>query len=100
MKFCSKCGHELIDEAVVCTNCGCAVSSNATSKINQEDKPSVGLCVLSALIPLFGIIYWPVCHSKTPIKARYCGITGIISWAVCFVLYILIAVFGIFAALL
>ncbi len=25
MKYCSKCGKELDDEAVVCTNCGCAV---------------------------------------------------------------------------
>ena len=25
MKFCSKCGNELIDEAVVCPGCGCAV---------------------------------------------------------------------------
>ena len=23
MKYCAKCGHELIDEAIVCTNCGC-----------------------------------------------------------------------------
>ena len=25
MKFCSKCGTQLVDEAVVCTGCGCAV---------------------------------------------------------------------------
>ena len=26
MKFCTHCGKELMDEAVVCTNCGCAVN--------------------------------------------------------------------------
>lgn len=26
MKFCSKCGNQLVDEAVVCPNCGCAVA--------------------------------------------------------------------------
>ena len=33
MKFCEKCGHELVDEAVVCTNCGCIAWS-------QRDIPS------------------------------------------------------------
>ena len=28
MKYCAKCGHELVDEAVVCTNCGCPVTAN------------------------------------------------------------------------
>ncbi len=27
MKFCSKCGKELVDEAVVCVGCGCPVDS-------------------------------------------------------------------------
>ena len=28
MKFCTKCGNELLDEAIVCMKCGCAVSGN------------------------------------------------------------------------
>lgn len=31
MKYCSKCGKELMDEAVICVNCGCAVAPNATT---------------------------------------------------------------------
>ena len=27
MKYCTKCGKELFDEAVVCTGCGCAVGN-------------------------------------------------------------------------
>ena len=27
MKYCAKCGNELIDEAIVCTKCGCMVES-------------------------------------------------------------------------
>lgn len=27
MKFCTKCGTQLVDEAVVCTGCGCAVAT-------------------------------------------------------------------------
>ena len=32
MKFCSKCGHEMLDEAVICTNCGCAVENLVTKE--------------------------------------------------------------------
>ena len=84
MKFCSKCGKELVDDAIVCTGCGCAVVKPETNLV--EDKVSVGLCILSALIPLFGIIYWPVKHKETPKKAQACGITALVSWVICIIL--------------
>lgn len=87
MKFCSKCGKEIHDEAVICVHCGC---STGDSKPMEEDNVSVGLCFLSFFIPLFGIIYWPVMHSRTPKKARACGLTGLISWAICFVFYLFV----------
>jgi uncharacterized membrane protein YvbJ len=91
MKFCSKCGKEIMDEAVICPNCGCAVndSAAAVTKNAADDQVSVALCVLAALIPLFGIIYWPVKHKDTPRKAKACGITAIISWAICFVILLM-----------
>ena len=85
MKYCSKCGTELVDEAVICPNCGCAVEGFEPAKPAEEDKASVGLCVLSVLIPLFGIIYWAVKHKATPKKAKACGIAAIISWVASFV---------------
>ena len=87
MKYCNTCGYELVDEAIVCTKCGCAV---AQPKINLEDKPDVGLCILSALIPLVGIIYWPVKHKESPKKANACGITAIISWVISFTILMLL----------
>ena len=87
--FCSKCGKEIMDEAVVCPNCGCAVADIASRKQAEEDKVSVGLCVLSAFIPLFGIIYWPLKHKETPKKAQACGITAIIAWGVSFLFSIM-----------
>ena len=30
MKYCSKCGKEINDDAVICTNCGCRVDDKAT----------------------------------------------------------------------
>ena len=90
MKFCSKCGKEILDEAVVCPGCGCAVTSAPQS--NQAtyqgynppvvDEVNIGLCVLAALIPIFGVIYWPLKHNETPKKAKACGITALVSWGV------------------
>ena len=31
MKFCEKCGKEIMDEAVVCPGCGCATTTEATT---------------------------------------------------------------------
>ena len=53
MKYCSQCGKELVDEAVVCPNCGCAVQAPANQ---QEDKPSTGLNILAFLFPVIGLI--------------------------------------------
>lgn len=90
MKYCSKCGKELLDEAVVCTNCGCAVGNTpAKSVADTTDEVNIGFCVLSALIPLFGFIYWPLKHKETPKKAMACGITAIISWVVSMIIYII-----------
>ena len=85
MKFCSKCGKEIMDEAIVCPNCGCAVVNPAVPQQLSNDQVSIGLCVLAALIPLFGVIYWPVKHKETPKKAQACGITGIVAWVIYFV---------------
>lgn len=87
MKFCSKCGNELVDEAVVCTRCGCAVVGAKPVVSSENDEISVGLCILAALIPLFGFIYWPVKHKETPNRAKAVGITAIVAWAVTFVFF-------------
>lgn len=89
MKFCSKCGKEIMDDAVICMNCGCAVENQPLAQ-NAVDEVSVGLCVLAFFVPLFGIIYWPVKHKETPKKAKACGVTAIVSWAISIVIYAII----------
>ena len=49
MKYCSKCGKEIMDEAVVCPGCGCA-----TSVETAPDKVSVPKSAKSASV--FGIL--------------------------------------------
>lgn len=96
MKFCTKCGKELLDEAVVCPGCGCPVegaqAAASTIEVNsanmnqvnagEPDQVNIGLCVVSALIPLFGIIYWALKYKETPKKAKACGITAIVAYGI------------------
>lgn len=83
MKYCQNCGAEINDNAVVCVKCGCSAKpENQMAEV--DDTVSVGLVILAVLIPLFGIIYWPVKAKSRPKCAKACGIAAIISWVVCF----------------
>jgi len=86
MKFCRHCGKEILDEAVICPNCGCSAQDTNTAQVTAVDESvSVGLVILSVLIPLFGIIYWPVKAKTRPKCAVACGIAAIISWVFNFI---------------
>ena len=89
MKYCTKCGRELTDDAVFCPACGCACNAGMNSSMaaghNEEDKVSVGFCVLAFFIPLFGFIYWAVKRQETPKNANAIGLTALISWGINFI---------------
>ncbi len=96
MKYCTKCGKEIHNEAVICPGCGCSTgynpNENGTYYDPFEDNASVGLCILSFFIPLFGIIYWAIKGNELPHKAKACGVTAIISWVISFIFGIVLAV--------
>lgn len=80
MKFCQHCGKQLLDEAVICPGCGCAVpAANAAA----ADEVNIGFVILSVFIPLFGFIYWAINAKTYPKRARACGIAAIIAVALC-----------------
>ena len=86
MKFCQHCGKEIMDQAVICPGCGCSVQSATNQNTGDIDySVSAGLVILAVLIPLFGIIYWPVNAKKRPNCAKACGIAAIISWVLSFI---------------
>ena len=43
MKFCSKCGKEINEDAVICVNCGCKVESSTEKKPLAQLKTNRGL---------------------------------------------------------
>lgn len=58
MKICSKCGKELVDEAVICTGCGCPVQSETKPKEVSLDalvKGAATTNMISAIILVLGI---------------------------------------------
>ncbi|MCL2042667.1 MAG: hypothetical protein FWG89_00860 [Treponema sp.] len=101
MKYCSGCGAELIDEAVVCIKCGRSAVTNATPQVagtvNTNDAPNFGFAILGFLFPIVGLILFLVWNNSSPKKAKSCGkgaLTGFIIQIVFSVIY-MIAFFGI-----
>ena len=78
MKYCSHCGKEIIDEAIVCPNCGCSVHPKKT----EADIPSTGLNVLAFLIPIVGLILYILYQEKTPQKAKAIGKWALIGFVI------------------
>lgn len=53
MAFCQKCGNEVMDEAVVCTKCGCATGLKAkrvkTQSLTEHNIVSLFFAILAVL---------------------------------------------------
>ena len=87
MKFCSKCGKQINDDAVICVNCGCSVGN---AVVTENDAPSTGFAVLGFFIPIAGLILYLINKDKCPQKAKSAGkgaIAGIIVSVVFSIIY-------------
>lgn len=83
MKYCSHCGQQIREEAVICPHCGCQVGASV------DDTPNTGLNIIAFLLPVIGAIMYFVYHEKEPQKAAAIGkwaIYGVIFTVVCYVL--------------
>ena len=57
MKYCVKCGHEMVDDAVVCTGCGRMVSPIVEEK-KEEPKDNNGRAkVIGTFHLVFSILF-------------------------------------------
>lgn len=85
MKYCSKCGKELFDEAVYCPGCGCA----AAPQKQAQDAPNMGFAVLCFFFPLLGLILYLIWKDTMPLRAKSAGkgaLIGVIAYAALYVL--------------
>ncbi|MFR1189045.1 MAG: NINE protein [Oscillospiraceae bacterium] len=55
MKYCSQCGAQLVDEAVVCPQCGCAVAPQKTVDPNASPKSRLVALLLCIFVGALGI---------------------------------------------
>ena len=80
--FCSKCGKEINEEAVVCIHCGCAIENKKAPAATNNDAPSMGWAVLGFFIPLVGLILYLVNKDTAPLKAKSAGKGALIGFCV------------------
>ena len=55
MKYCQKCGNEIMDEAVICPKCGCATGALESKKAENTGLITAGL-IFAWLMPIVGLI--------------------------------------------
>ncbi len=118
--YCSNCGNELSDKAVVCPQCGCIANktayeaafnavknennnvNNNTANIqakNTEPKPDVpnpAFSLLSFFMPLFGIVIYFADRQKTPNACKRYLLWSIVSIVLIVLFYIIYI--GVFVA--
>lgn len=87
MKFCTNCGNQVHDNAVVCLKCGSAIQPLVkVEEVNPTINPL--FVIFSFLSPLFGFIYWPVKAKTRPNCALCCGIVSIITFVLSLIYYL------------
>ncbi|MBQ7045910.1 MAG: zinc-ribbon domain-containing protein [Clostridia bacterium] len=54
MKYCQKCGNELLDEAVMCPKCGCTVEGKQPTKEQKEKSKNqaIGAILIIAAVAI------------------------------------------------
>ena len=94
MKYCSNCGNQLEDSAIICVKCGCAANGSTNDGFaggynpfssydpyNQNDsystvyqvydmRESWPIAILSFLMWKLGVIFWFVWRNTSPGKAK------------------------------
>lgn len=76
MKYCSKCGAEIMEEAVICPKCGCAVEKAQAPVVQLSTKRSLLKFILLSIITcgIYGLVVMSgVSTDINTIASRYDG---------------------------
>jgi len=76
MKYCKNCGTQMVDEAVVCPNCGRAVEDNIQPQPQQQQTETSTIKTVAKVFMILGCIAtaWaliPMCWT-IPMTVHYC----------------------------
>lgn len=91
MKYCQKCGKQILDEAVICPGCGCQIENAATT--DPADASNFGMAVLGFLLPVVGLILYLVWKDKSPLKAKSAGKGALVSVILSFAVSLIVSIF-------
>ncbi len=76
MKFCSKCGKELVDEAVICPGCGCSVQTLSAPVGKLKTNKGLLKYILLSLLTfgIYGLVVMSsVSNDVNIVASRYDG---------------------------
>ena len=90
--FCTKCGQEILDEAVMCVHCGCPTSAMAKTR-QEDDSSSIGFGILGFFVPMVGLILYLIWQNEYPLRAKSAGKGALISTILTVVFFVLYFVF-------
>lgn len=71
MKYCKHCGTQLMDEAIVCTNCGCATESHPAKTETSGLKIATKIFMILGCISTAFCFLIPLCWT-IPMTVHYC----------------------------
>lgn len=90
-KYCTNCGKEIDQEAVVCPHCGREVNNNYNKPVTTDSKGAqVGYGFLGAFIPLVGLILFCMWRKERPLAAKAAGIGALVSVVLAVVITVIV----------
>ena len=102
-RFCSHCGKEIHEDAVICVHCGCSVAQYNSANpvtLDPNDAPNFGIAVLGFFIPLVGLILYCVWKQTKPKAAASAGKGALIGFIISVVSYLLMFMIPLFTTLM
>ena len=88
--FCSNCGKEIDDNAIVCIHCGVSTKVRQAGALMQEDgELGCLLAVACFFAPVVGLILYLICKDTMPNKSKQAGKWALIGLGANILLYAL-----------
>ncbi len=58
MKYCAKCGAEMVDEAIFCVKCGCAVEDGGIAQSGRSNAQNSAIVTVAKVFMILTLVVW------------------------------------------